>query len=161
MKPKTSRRVSLFKRIFAVFVIVLIGGMVYLSSLTNPGGDLRRYEKIKADFDQGRYAATAEGAIILSPSDRIVTLDGLVYATGNPPSLMLFPRWRGEGASIVATGWSAKPLRVGEDVDATLPTSTAGPETESVSIVPPLTVAKVRVTKKLNENWYVFERRQE
>jgi hypothetical protein len=147
--------------VIAVAVIAIIGTTVYLSSVTNRGGDLIEYKSVKKDFDAGKYTESAKGVISLAPSDRTTTIDGYVYVSGSPPTLMLFPRWRGEGSSVVATGWSAAPLKKGEEVDANIPGPPENPTDASPIISPTVTMKKVRVIEDLGEQWYVFERRAE
>lgn len=157
MKLKDETRKQTIQGVIATMVIVGIGSAVFISSCTNPGGRLPPLKSIKEQFEQGKYSYSAPGVVVLSPSDRHLSCDGMFYVTGNPPSLILFPKWRDEAMSIVATGWSSTALREGAIVAAQVPFGGGGVDKARESAVPPTGVRKLRVAKDLGDNWYVFE----
>lgn len=157
--PREGSKASRLQAALACAVIVLLGAAVAVISFRNSDGNIIRFRAIKAAIDKGGYTFSAPGVILLAKSDRPLTFDGFVYVTGEPAELILFPRWRGTGASLVATGWSIKPLNVGDDVNARIPYAFDSAEAGGLSAVPPTGVETVRVAKSLGENWYMFERR--
>lgn len=154
----TPRRVT--PQALAVLAILfLLAGVGIVSSLTSAGANISRLEGVKKLIDAGDYRATSTGVIVLGASDRAVSVDGCVYSTGEPATLLLFPRWRGQGASLVATGWSKTQLVKGALIEARVPTAFK-PDVPSVdTAIPPTVTETIAVTRVLGGDWYEFERR--